>query len=161
MKEMVNLNFRWFMQTLLDRKDRMSMWSGLEVRVPFCDYRIAEYSYPVCPWELKDYEGYEKGLLRRAMEDYLPHEVLWRKKSPYPKTHNPSYLRAVSEMLRKVLDAPDAPVLQIVRREMLEQLLDSEESVQWYGQLMTRPQIMAYFVQMDYWMRKYQVKVVF
>ena len=44
---------------------------------------------------------------------------------------------------------------------MLEQLLDSEESVQWYGQLMTRPQIMAYFVQMDYWMRKYQVKVVF
>lgn len=84
MKEMVNLNFRWFMQTLLDRKDRMSMWSGLEVRVPFCDYRIAEYLYSV-PWELKDYEGYEKGLLRRAMEDYLPHEVLWRKKSPYPK----------------------------------------------------------------------------
>ena len=98
---------------------------------------------------------------REQWPEVLPPEVLWRKKSPYPKTHNPSYLRAVSEMLRKVLDAPDAPVLQIVRREMLEQLLDSEESVQWYGQLMTRPQIMAYFVQMDYWMRKYQVKVVF
>ena len=98
---------------------------------------------------------------REQWPEVLPPEVLWRKKSPYPKTHNPSYLRAVSEMLQKVLDAPDAPVLQIVRREMLEQLLDSEESVQWYGQLMTRPQIMAYFVQMDYWMRKYQVKVVF
>ena len=160
MREMMKLNLNWFMQTLLDRKDRMSMYNSLEVRVPFCDYRIAEYLYNV-PWEYKDWNGYEKGLLRTAMQDVLPPEVLWRKKSPYPKTHNPSYLRAVSEMLRKVLDAPDAPVLQIVRREMLEQLLDSEESVQWYGQLMTRPQIMAYFVQMDYWMRKYQVKVVF
>ena len=63
MKEMVNLNFRWFMQTLLDRKDRMSMYHGLEVRVPFCDYRIAEYLYGV-PWEFKDYRGMEKGLLR-------------------------------------------------------------------------------------------------
>ena len=160
MREMMKLNLDWFMQTLLDRKDRMSMYNSLEVRVPFCDYRIAEYLYNV-PWEYKDWNGYEKGLLRTAMQDVLPPEVLWRKKSPYPKTHNPSYLRAVSEMLQKVLDAPDAPVLQIVRREMLEQLLDSEESVQWYGQLMTRPQIMAYFVQMDYWMRKYQVKVVF
>ena len=160
MREMMKLNLDWFMQTLLDRKDRMSMYNSLEVRVPFCDYRIAEYLYNV-PCEYKDWNGYEKGLLRTAMQDVLPPEVLWRKKSPYPKTHNPSYLRAVSEMLQKVLDAPDAPVLQIVRREMLEQLLDSEESVQWYGQLMTRPQIMAYFVQMDYWMRKYQVKVVF
>ena len=42
MKEMVNLNFRWFMQTLLDRKDRMSMDHGVEVRVPFCGCRGAE-----------------------------------------------------------------------------------------------------------------------
>ena len=147
------------MQTLLDRKDRMSMYSSLEVRVPFCDYRIAEYLYNV-PWEYKDWEGHEKGLLRTAMQDYLPPEVLWRKKSPYPKTHNPSYLRTVCRMLEQVLQDPQAPVLQLVRREMLEQLLQSEESVQWYGQLMTRPQIIAYFVQMNYWMEKYQVKVV-
>jgi asparagine synthetase B (glutamine-hydrolysing) len=75
MKEMVNLNFRWFMQTLLDRKDRMSMYSGLEVRVPFCDYRIAEYLYGV-PWEFKDYQGKEKGLLRTAMADLLPQECV-------------------------------------------------------------------------------------
>ena len=159
MRQMMNLNFKWFMQTLLDRKDRMSMYSGLEVRVPFCDYRIAEYLYNV-PWEYKDWNGYEKGLLRTAMQDVLPPEVLWRKKSPYPKTHNPSYLQAVSEVLRHVVADPLSPVLQIVRKEMLERLLESEESVQWYGQLMTRPQIMAYFVQMNYWLEKYQVKVV-
>ena len=159
MREMMKLNLDWFMQTLLDRKDRMSMYSSLEVRVPFCDYRIAEYLYNV-PWEYKDWEGHEKGLLRTAMQDYLPPEVLWRKKSPYPKTHNPSYLRAVCQMLEQVLQDPQAPVLQLVRKEMLEQLLQSEESVQWYGQLMTRPQIIAYFVQMNYWMEKYQVKVV-
>jgi asparagine synthase (glutamine-hydrolysing) len=85
MKQMVYLNQRWFMQTLLDRKDRMSMYQGLEVRVPFCDYRIAEYMYGV-PWDYKDHNGYEKGLLRSAMKGMLPDSVLWRKKSPYPKT---------------------------------------------------------------------------
>ncbi|MGN1121392.1 MAG: asparagine synthase (glutamine-hydrolyzing), partial [Eubacteriales bacterium] len=83
MKQMTLLNNRWFMQTLLDRKDRMSMYNSLEVRVPFCDYRIAEYLYSV-PWEFKDYRGYEKGLLREAARGLLPDEVLWRKKSPYP-----------------------------------------------------------------------------
>lgn len=159
MREMMKLNLDWFMQTLLDRKDRMSMYNSLEVRVPFCDYRIAEYLYNV-PWEYKDWNGYEKGLLRTAMQDALPPEVLWRKKSPYPKTHNPSYLQTVTELLRGVIRDPETPLFQIVRREMLEELLEREESVQWYGQLMTRPQIMAYFVQMDYWMRKYAVTVV-
>lgn len=159
MREMMKLNLDWFMQTLLDRKDRMSMYNSLEVRVPFCDYRIAEYLYNV-PWEYKDWNGYEKGLLRTAMQDALPPEVLWRKKSPYPKTHNPSYLQTVAELLRGVIRDPETPLFQIVRREMLEELLEREESVQWYGQLMTRPQIMAYFVQMDYWMRKYAVTVV-
>ena len=159
MREMMKLNLDWFMQTLLDRKDRMSMYNSLEVRVPFCDYRIAEYLYNV-PWEYKNWNGYEKGLLRTAMQDALPPEVLWRKKSPYPKTHNPNYLQTVAELLRKVIHSSETPLFQIVRREMLEELLESEESVQWYGQLMTRPQIMAYFVQLDYWMRKYTVKVV-
>ena len=91
------------------------------------------------------------------MRDYLPPEVLWRKKSPYPKTHNPNYLEAVSQMLADVLADPKAPILQLVQREKLERLLTNPESIQWYGQLMTRPQIIAYFVQLNYWMQKYAV----
>ncbi|MBQ8515510.1 MAG: asparagine synthase (glutamine-hydrolyzing) [Ruminococcus sp.] len=159
MREMMLLNLDWFMQNLLDRKDRMSMYSSLEVRVPFCDYRIAEYLYNV-PWEYKDYRGYEKGLLRQAMRDYLPEKVLWRKKSPYPKTHNPAYYFAVSRMLREVLKDPAAPVLSIVSRERLEELLSGGEAVQWYGQLMARPQTIAYFVQLNAWLQRYQVKIV-
>jgi asparagine synthase (glutamine-hydrolysing) len=159
MREMMRLNADWFMQTLLDRKDRMSMYSSLEVRVPFCDYRIAQYLYNV-PWEFKEYKGYEKGLLREAMKDYLPEEVLWRKKSPYPKTHNPNYLTAVTRLLEERLSNPDAPILQFVRREAIEALMYGEESVQWYGQLMTKPQTIAYFLQMDYWMEAYNVKLV-
>ena len=163
MKEMVNLNFRWFMQTLLDRKDRMSMYSGLEVRVPFCDYRIAEYLYTV-PWEHKDYKGREKGLLREAVQGLLPQEVLWRKKSPYPKTHHPVYLETVSRMLRQVLTEPGAPILDIVRREALEELLAGEGGtpggVPWYGQLMTRHQTIAYMIQVNHWLKQYGVILV-
>ena len=160
MRQMFALNFNWFMQTLLDRKDRMSMYSGLEVRVPFCDYRIAEYLYSV-PWEYKDYEGHEKGLLRQAMQGVLPTEVLWRKKSPYPKTWNPAYLNAVSAMLRSAMQDPDAPLLRIAKRAALEQLLTAAETATpWYGQLMTTPQTIAWFVQLNYWLQKYRVELV-
>lgn len=159
MKEMMRLNLDWFMQTLLDRKDRMSMYNGLEVRVPFCDYRIAEYLYNV-PWEYKDYNHYEKGLLRKAMEGYLPEEILWRKKSPYPKTHNPSYLKKVSQMLTEIINDPTSPLLNVVKKSELERLLTDNVAQPWYGQLMTTPQTIAYFVQFDYWMRKYKVSIV-
>ena len=160
MKEMMVLNFQWFMQTLLDRKDRMSMAAGLEVRVPFCDWRIAEYLYTV-PWEYKDYNHTEKGLLREAMKDYLPQEVLWRKKSPYPKTHHPAYRAAVERELReKILGDPDAPLLQLVKREALERLLTETTGTPWYGQLMNTPQTIAYLVQVDFWLRRYRVQIV-
>ncbi len=158
MKEMTNLNFRWFMQTLLDRKDRMSMHSGLEVRVPYCDYRIAEYLYGI-PWEFKEYGGYEKGLLRLAMQDYLPQEVLWRKKSPYPKTYDPRYMELVSDMLRQILNSPQEPIFQIVRKRALEELLQAEYSWPWYGQLMQVPQTIAYMLQINFWLKQYHVQV--
>ena len=158
-KEMVNLNFKWFMQTLLDRKDRMSMYSGLEVRVPFCDYRIAEYLYTVT-WEFKDYNNQEKGLLRCAMTGLLPDEVLWRKKSPYPKTHNPTYLKAVTDRLLDEINDPQAPLLQFINKNELIKLITADNGIMWYGQLMTTPQTIAYFLQINYWLKKYKISVV-
>ena len=159
MKEMMNLNVRWFMQTLLERKDRMSMYHGLEIRVPFCDYRIAEYLYGV-PWEYKEYGDQEKGLLRKAAEGFLPHQVLWRKKSPYPKTYHPRYLELVSGQLRQLLEQKDAPIFQLVRREALEGLLTAEYAWPWYGQLMKVPQTMAYMLQVNVWLQKYKISVI-
>lgn len=159
MSEMMKLNLDWFMQTLLDRKDRMSMYSSLEVRVPFCDYRIVEYLYNV-PWDMKDYNNYEKGLLRHAMRGYLPDEVLWRKKSPYPKTHNPNYKKAVSALLADIINEESSPLLNFVRKDELEKLLTDDKSQPWYGQLMTTPQTIAYFVQFNYWLKKYKVRFI-
>lgn len=160
MKEMVNLNFRWFMQTLLDRKDRMSMYSGLEVRVPFCDYRIAEYLYTL-PWEYKDWHGREKGLLREAVKGLLPESVRMRKKSPYPKTFDPRYEQIMARRVQALLNEKNAPVFEIIRRDAMEQLLSAESAWPWYGQLMRRPQTLAYFLQLDFWLRYYQVELLF
>lgn len=135
------------------------MYSGLEVRVSFCDYRIAEYMYNV-KWESKDWQGREKGLLREAMKDWLPEKVLWRKKSPYPKTHNPNFLTAVTEKLRSILDEGDGVLTELVKREELEKLLRHEEHVQWYGQLMNLPQTIAFFIQLDHWLKKYKIRLV-
>ncbi len=160
MKEMVNLNFRYFMQTLLDRKDRMSMYHSLEVRVPFCDYRIAEYLYSV-PWEYKDYMGREKGLLRHAVEGLLPEEVLYRKKSPYPKTFDPRYTQLTAARLDAILEDRSAPIWHLTSREAVMKMLRAESEWPWYGQLMRKPQTMAYFCQLDFWLRHYKVEFCF
>ena len=104
------LTIQWFMTTLLDRAERMSKFSGLEIRVPICDYRLAEYLWNI-PWEMKALNGREKGLLRYVVKDVLPDEIVNRKKSPYPKTHNPTYLKAVKEMLAEIIHQPNAPIL--------------------------------------------------
>ncbi len=160
MKEMMNLNFCWFMQTLLDRKDRMSMYCGLEVRVPFCDYRIAEYLYSV-PWEYKDYRNREKGLLRYAAEGLLPHQVQYRKKSPYPKTFDPEYESMVSTRLKKLLEKKDSPLLYLLNEEGIKQYLKEETPWPWYGQLMRRPQVIAYLLQIAFWLDHYQIELLF
>lgn len=162
MREMFLLNLDYFMATLLDRKDRMSMAHGLEVRVPFCDYRIVEYAYNV-PWAMKAYTGREKGLLRHAMTGVLPEDVLWRKKSPYPKTHNPDYMELLSGKLRAVLDSDDCRITSIVNADRLRELIDTGGASfgkNWYGQLMTVPQIYAYMLQIEYWLREYNVEIV-
>lgn len=159
MKEMVNLNFRWFMQTLLDRKDRMSMYHSLEVRVPFCDYRIAEYLYSV-PWEFKNWMGREKGLLRKAVAGILPEAVLYRKKSPYPKTFDPNYARLIHSKLDCLIQDQNAPLWHIVDRCAVVDMLKDEGKWPWYGQLMRHPQTMAYLLQINFWLIQYHIDIV-
>lgn len=158
-KELTNLNTRWFMQTLLERGDRMGAAAGVEIRVPFCDYRIAEYLYAV-PWMYKEHRGMEKGLLRKAMEGILPDGVLYRKKSPFPKTYDPAYLDSVSHMLEQLLRDKNAPIFGLVRAEALEALLRQDFAWPWYGQLMRRPQTIVYMLQINYWLEHYSVRIV-
>ena len=158
-KELVNLNLRWFMQTLLERGDRIGAYSGVEIRVPFCDYRIVEYMYGV-PWGMKDYKGYEKGLLRYAMEGMIPQSVLYRKKSPFPKTYDPQYLEVVSGLLEALLQDRNAPIFELVRKDALTNLLHQDFPWPWYGQLMQRPQTIVYMLQVNYWLEHYSVNFV-
>ncbi len=161
-REMFMLNLRYFMATLLDRKDRMSMAHGLEVRVPFCDCRLVEYAYNI-PREMRDFRDREKGLVRYAMTGILPEDVLWRKKSPYPKTHNPDYKELLAERLRNLLKSSDCRLVEIVNADRLREMLDTDGrsfTKNWYGQLMTVPQIYAYFLQIETWLKEYNVNII-
>lgn len=159
MREMFVLNLNWFMQTLLARKDNMSMASSLEVRVPFCDYRLVEYAYNM-PWNIKALDGREKGILRKAFENDLPKEIAWRKKSPYPKTHNPAYFARVKELLAIALTDNSTPLVDWIDIDNLYLLLQNPDSLPepWYGQLMGIPQIAAYIYQIYAWIKHYNVE---
>ncbi|MDI3328346.1 MAG: asparagine synthase (glutamine-hydrolyzing) [Alicyclobacillaceae bacterium] len=159
-REMFYLNLFHWMPTLLDRKDRMSMAVGLEVRVPFCDHRLVEYLWNV-PWSMKTAGGREKGLLRLAARGLLPEDVLERKKSPFPKTHHPEFVRACQAALYEILSDPTSPLLPLIDRESVQKRLEAAEEldIPWFGQLMRLPQLFAYLVQVDRWLREYRVHI--
>lgn len=131
-RKISHLTLNWFMQTLLDRSDRMAMYNGFELRVPFCDYRLAQYVWNI-PWEIKALNGREKGLLRYVARDFLPAEIVDRKKSPYPKTHNPTYLAKVKTMLTKIMEDKNAPINHLLNREFILDILNTD------GKAFTRP----------------------
>ena len=161
-RKISHLTLNWFMQTLLDRSDRMAMFNGFEIRVPFCDYRLAEYVWNI-PWEIKALNGREKGLLRYVMKDMLPTEIVDRKKSPYPKTWNPTYLQKVKGMLSKIMENKNAPINLLLNREYILDIINTDGKAftrPWFGQLMTGPQLMAYLCQVNMWLERYQPKIL-
>ena len=155
------LTMNWFMQTLLDRADRMSIQSGLEIRVPFCDYRIVEYMWNV-PWEIKALNGREKGILRYSIRDLLPEEIVDRKKSPYPKTHNPIYMSEVKQKLKRIVYNSNSPINNFINKDYILKIIESDGAQitrPWFGQLMTAPQLMAYLIQINMWLKTYNPKI--
>ncbi len=156
------LNIRFFMQTLLNRMDRTSMHSGLEARVPFADRALVTYVFNI-PWEMKAKDGIVKNVLRQAARTLLPDEILFRKKSPYPKTYHPAYEKLLAQRLTDVLAQPDCPLVPLVDKKALMQFLERPKDYgkPWYGQLMAGPQMTAYLLQTEYFLRKYHVEFVF
>ncbi|MDI3546404.1 MAG: hypothetical protein PWR10_56 [Halanaerobiales bacterium] len=159
-RELFYLNLTRWMPTLLDRKDRMSMYTGLEVRVPFCDHRLVEYVWNI-PWEMKNYGGRRKGILRKALKGILPDDVRNRPKNPYPKTFNPAYFKATREWLLDILNNPRSPLLELINRDIVLALTELEEDfdLPWFGQLMRLPQLFAYLIQVNVWLDDYSVKI--
>ena len=159
-REISYLNMKWFMQTLLDRMDRTSMYSGLEARVPFADIRIINYMYNV-PWSMKCRNHVEKSLLREAAEGLLPNEVLYRKKSPYPKTYDPAYEKKLADALTEIIEDASSPVLQLVDKKKVYDFIHQKKDYgrPWYGQLMAGPQMLAYLLQINYWLGHYKVRM--
>ena len=160
-REISYLNLRWFMQTLLNRMDRASMYSGLEARVPFADHRIIEYVWNV-PWDMKTRDGVVKNLLRQAGKGLLPDEILFRRKSPYPKTYDTNYEALLIQRVREMMTGGSAPVMEFLDKKKLEELLTSPSDYgkPWYGQLMAGPQMLAYILQINFWLKKYHISVV-
>lgn len=161
MRELFYLNIKWFMITLLNRKDRMSMSNSLEVRVPFADYRLVEYAFNI-PSHIKFYKDREKGILRKALKGILPDDIIYRKKSPYPKTHNPMYTKIVQQWMSDILKDKSSPIIPLIDKQAVSTLIETGGAsfkAPWFGQLMRGPQLLAYLIQINTWLKEYKIRL--
>ena len=134
------------------------MASGLEVRVPYADHRIAQYVFNA-PWDYRCRDGRPKGLLRDAAKGLLPEEILERRKSPYPKTYDPKYEQLLKDRLMYILRDSSQPIHKLLSEEAVQGLLGEtfDYGKPWFGQLMAGPQMLAYLIQVNYWMLHYNI----
>ncbi|MFI6125203.1 asparagine synthase (glutamine-hydrolyzing) [Streptomyces sp. NPDC051064] len=156
MREVYYLQQTRFLPFLLDRKDRMSMANGLEVRVPFCDHRLVDYVWNV-PWQVKRLGDQEKGLLRSAVEDLLPAEVVHRPKSGFPVGKGSEYLDSVRDAVSDMIGDPSSPAMQLLDAAALRAMVDNKD---WFNGAFTPPPILPRALQLDSWLRDYNVRVV-
>ncbi len=159
-REIAYLNLYGFMQTLVDRGDRMSMAHHVEIRTPFADPELVQYVFNV-PWRIKALGGEPKGLLRAAAEGLLPAEVLHRKKCPFPKTHHPHYEQLVQRQVLDVLNDARSPVLPLLDTAAVRALCGghADYGKPWFGQLMAGPQLLAWILQLNAWLTTYHLSV--
>lgn len=161
MKTYSYLTMRWFGLNLLERGERMATPCGIEIRMPFSDLKLVQYVYNI-PWAMKNHNGQEKGILRTAVVDLLPDAVLTRKKCPYPKTVDPTYTHLIEQRIRALLADEDHPVWQIVNMDYVSQVLHNttkHTTRPWFGQLMQRPQYLAFIYQIAMWLVEYHVQL--
>ena len=158
-RQMSHLNLNWFMYSLGARSERCGMHSGLNIRMPFCDYKLTEYVWNI-PKDIKTFHGREKGILRTAFKSKLPEEIFLRKKSPFPKTHNPVYEKKTRDGLREILNG-NTPLKTLIDMDYVLNLLDSQADYAkpWFGQLMALPQLFAYLIQIDFWLKTYKIQI--
>lgn len=158
-REISYLNLNWFMYSLGERSERIGMYNGLNIRMPFCDYKLVEYVWNI-PWEFKAHGNREKGLLRKCFTGKLPEDIVFRKKSPYPKTHNPIYEELIKDELLKILSCSDRRILKLINKEYVLSLINekSDYAKPWFGQLMALPQLYSYLIQLDFWLENYNIK---
>ena len=155
-RELFYLNLTRFLPILLDRKDRMSMATGFEVRVPFCDYRLMEYVWNI-PWPMKNVDSIEKGILRRAFTDLLPEDALYRKKSAYPVVQNPAYLTATRDWALHIFNDTSAPIHPFLNGPAVRTILESTDpALSEWGIVSLFERI----IQLNEWLKEYHVTIL-
>jgi asparagine synthase (glutamine-hydrolysing) len=157
-REILYVNQTRFLSLLLNRKDRMSMATGFEVRVPFCDYRLVEYVWNI-PWEMKNVDSIEKGILRRAFAGVLPDDARMRRKSAYPASQNPTYAQAMRDWTLQIINDPNAPIRPLVNVPVVQDMATGK-----LPQLAALPSDFAVaflerIIQLNVWLQEYQIRL--
>jgi len=140
----------WNLPGILERLDTMSMACGLEARTPLCDVRLIEYFWNI-PSEMKRYNNRERGLLREALRGIIPHDILDRRKNPFPLPLDLSYEEKLKNILtERVLD-PGSPIKNLLNTKTLESMMKQENPS---GRHYTaRAQLYGWIIQLDYFLR--------
>ncbi|HSR24097.1 MAG TPA: asparagine synthase-related protein, partial [Candidatus Eisenbacteria bacterium] len=107
------LHLTRYSPVLLERQDRMSAAAGVDVRMPFGDHRLIEYVFNV-PEDIRLFDGgRSKSVLRAAVADLLPREILERPSSQHPVPRGDAYDDVIAEEFRALAGQRSAPIMEI------------------------------------------------
>lgn len=118
-----------YLVELLMKQDQMSMACSIESRVPLLDHKLVEFSTTI-PDSLKVRGNVQKYVLKRAVEDILPREIVYRKKMGFPTPVRQWLLDARAQPLYDALRERRGFIASIVDSAALERLISRHLSRQ-------------------------------
>jgi asparagine synthase (glutamine-hydrolysing) len=140
----------WLVDNTLLRSDQMSMASGLELRVPFLDYRLVELALRV-PARFKVRFHDQKVILKKALASRLPTAVAKRRKVGFPTPLAELFRSDWGREAREVLANPTRTTAHLFDRQRIMQMLDRHQSgkEEWHTQLFQ-------MLMLEYWARGFE-----
>ena len=129
LERMLYADKKTYLVELLMKQDRMSMAASIESRVPFLDHQFVEWAAQV-PASLKVRGREGKYILKKAVEDLLPHDIVYRTKMGFPTPLKRWLREPAAETLYSDLRAKDSLLGEYVNQKELASLIARHRSGQ-------------------------------
>ncbi|MGB0038952.1 MAG: asparagine synthase C-terminal domain-containing protein, partial [Terriglobales bacterium] len=127
LQRLLYTDIKTYLVELLMKQDNMSMAASIESRVPFLDHVLVEFATRI-PREVQLQGLSGKRILKKAMEDLLPEEILYRQKLGFPTPWSGWLAGPRLEAIRALLLEPRSLRRGFFRREAIEKLFDDHRA---------------------------------
>lgn len=149
------ITIKWYIHAFIQKINHLASNIDLEIVLPYLDYKIIEYIY-----NIKCTKQHSKYLLYNLFNKLYPN--ISPNSSNICESYDPQYISILEHELKKILNDSSSKLLQIIDKDYVIQILKQKGTnliSSHNDELITYPQLLAYLIQIEYWLNIYEIEI--